>query len=156
MTDYQCSLTADGQWHATQEQAAPPAITRGGAFSTCSTWLDFKRGFERRRPTCPECLRACEQDEQRRNRVNPSRVRRPRPVEEEPVTTNETSNEPRTLTKRERIEGFPIGARVRLLEDDTHVGGEVIGHDDDGDPIVKWEDNDAPYAGDADCLERVA
>ncbi len=81
VTDYQCSLTPDGLWHATQEQAAPPAITRGGAFSTCSTWLDFKRGFERRRPTCPECLRACEQDEQRRNRVEPVKVRRTRPVE---------------------------------------------------------------------------
>jgi len=69
MSDYQCVLASDGlTWHATQEQAAPPPITRGGAYTTCAVWCEFRRGYERRRPTCPECLRACEQDEARRAR----------------------------------------------------------------------------------------
>lgn len=63
-TNYQCVLAPDGlTWHATQEQAAPPAITRGGAYTTCGLWAEFRRGYEQRRPTCPECLRACERDE---------------------------------------------------------------------------------------------
>jgi len=60
--DYQC-VRLDETWHATQEQAAPPPIGAGGAYTICSAWAAFARGFERRRPTCAYCLRACEIDE---------------------------------------------------------------------------------------------
>ena len=60
--DYQC-VRLDETWHATQEQAAPPPIGAGGAYTICSAWAGFTRGFERRRPTCAYCLRACEIDE---------------------------------------------------------------------------------------------
>lgn len=53
----------DDVWHATQEQAAPPSIHQGGAYTICAVWATFVRGYERRRPTCPTCLRACERDE---------------------------------------------------------------------------------------------
>lgn len=61
-TDYQCTRV-DDVWHATQEQALPPHIHSGGAWTICCVWATFTRGFERRRPTCPECLLACVRDE---------------------------------------------------------------------------------------------
>jgi hypothetical protein len=55
---YQCILSPTGEWHLTQEQITPPAPLRGqGCFTSCSKWMQFERGYERRRPTCPECLR---------------------------------------------------------------------------------------------------
>lgn len=75
MTDYQCVL-ADDVWHATQEQAVAPPLNRGGAYTICAVWTPFKAGYERRRPTCPECLHAVEKDEARR--AKPTAVRRPR------------------------------------------------------------------------------
>lgn len=62
--DYQCVLV-DDVWHATQEQASPPPVYRGGAWTICSVWAEFKRGYDRRRPTCSECLRACVAHERR-------------------------------------------------------------------------------------------
>jgi hypothetical protein len=61
---YQCVLVGE-VWHLTQEQANPPNILRGGAYTSCSVWADFKRGYDRRRPSCPECLRHAECDEER-------------------------------------------------------------------------------------------
>jgi len=59
-TGYVCVLK-DGEWHLTQEQANPPQPVRGsGAFSSCCIWLPFTQGYDRRRPTCPECLRHVE------------------------------------------------------------------------------------------------
>jgi hypothetical protein len=74
--DYQCVLVGD-VWHLTQEQASPPPITRGGAYVLCplSCWADFKRGYERRRPTCAQCLAACIADE---GEPVPMAVRKPR------------------------------------------------------------------------------
>lgn len=60
--EYQCAKV-DDVWHATQEQASPPAIHLGGAWTICCVWAAFTRGYERRRPTCPVCLLACERDE---------------------------------------------------------------------------------------------
>lgn len=60
--EYQC-VRVDDVWHATQEQASPPPIHLGGAWTICCVWATFTRGYERRRPTCPVCLRACERDE---------------------------------------------------------------------------------------------
>lgn len=61
---YQCVLLGE-VWHLTQEQANPPQILRQGAYTSCSVWADFKRGYERRRPTCPECLRHAEDHERK-------------------------------------------------------------------------------------------
>ena len=55
---YQCVLLSDDQWHLTQEQASPPPISAGGAYTLCGPWADFRRGFERRRPTCHSCMAA--------------------------------------------------------------------------------------------------
>ena len=55
--DYQCVMDGDNTWHMTQEQASPPSILRGGAYTSCSKWVEFKRGYDRRRPTCPMCLK---------------------------------------------------------------------------------------------------
>jgi hypothetical protein len=52
---YQCVRLGD-QWHLTQEQASPPPIHRGGAYTSCAKWAEFKLGYEKRRPTCPECV----------------------------------------------------------------------------------------------------
>lgn len=54
--DFQCVLVGD-VWHLTQEQALPPNVLRDGAWTSCALWATFKRGFNRRRPDCPECLR---------------------------------------------------------------------------------------------------
>jgi hypothetical protein len=56
MTDYQCVLVGE-VWHLTQEQAVPPSVLRDGAWTSCAVWAGFKRGYNRRRPDCPECLR---------------------------------------------------------------------------------------------------
>lgn len=53
---YQCVKVGE-IWHLTQEQANPPPLLRGGSYTSCSTWADFKLGYEKRRPTCPECMR---------------------------------------------------------------------------------------------------
>jgi len=55
-TVYQCVLVGEA-WHLTQEQASPPAFLRGGAYTSCTIWAEFKRGYDKRRPTCPTCLR---------------------------------------------------------------------------------------------------
>ena len=65
---YQCVLI-DGTWHLTQEQAAPPPITSGGAWTACGPWAEFKRGYERRRPTCVACLKQVELFEARHGAV---------------------------------------------------------------------------------------
>lgn len=62
---YQCVLVGE-VWHLTQEQANPPPILKGGSYTSCSIWADFKRGYERRAPSCPECLRHAEKDEERK------------------------------------------------------------------------------------------
>lgn len=54
-TDYQCVLVGD-VWHLTQEQAVAPNVLRDGAWTSCAVWATFKRGFNRRRPDCPDCL----------------------------------------------------------------------------------------------------
>lgn len=51
---YQCVKVGE-LWHLTQEQATPPPKERGGAYTSCSKWAEFKFGYEKRRPTCPEC-----------------------------------------------------------------------------------------------------
>lgn len=56
MTDFQCILVGD-VWHLTQEQATPPNILSAGAWTSCAVWATLKRGYEQRRPDCPECLR---------------------------------------------------------------------------------------------------
>lgn len=53
---YQCVKIGDG-WCLTQEQTSPPPAFRGGAYTSCSKWAEFKFGYEKRRPTCAECLR---------------------------------------------------------------------------------------------------
>jgi len=53
---YQCVMLA-GVWHLTQEQATPPPMLRMGAYTSCAKWAEFKLGYEKRRPTCPECLK---------------------------------------------------------------------------------------------------
>lgn len=68
-TDYQCVLAPDGAWHLIQEQSNPPPITRGGGQTMCAAgWCEFKRGYERRRPTCAACLAECVKDETRREK----------------------------------------------------------------------------------------
>lgn len=52
---YQCVLVGE-LWHLTQEQANPPPVLRMESWTSCAIWAVFKRGFERRLPTCPECM----------------------------------------------------------------------------------------------------
>lgn len=52
---YQCVKIGD-VWHLTQEQATPPLPARMAAYTSCAKWAEFKFGFEKRRPTCPECM----------------------------------------------------------------------------------------------------
>jgi len=62
---YQCVFVND-LWHCTQEQATPPIYRRGsndGAWTICTLWGDFIRGFDKKRPTCKTCLKAVENDE---------------------------------------------------------------------------------------------
>jgi hypothetical protein len=54
--DYTCVLDNDGAWHLTQEQAEPPPIHRGGAWTSCVRYVEFRRGYDKRRPTCAECV----------------------------------------------------------------------------------------------------
>lgn len=56
---YQCVKLGEA-WHLTQEQATPPPILRMGAYTSCAKWAEFKLGYEKRRPTCPECMRHVE------------------------------------------------------------------------------------------------
>lgn len=56
LKDFQCVLVGE-VWHLTQEQALPPNVLRDGAWTSCAVWATFKRGFNRRRPDCPECLK---------------------------------------------------------------------------------------------------
>jgi hypothetical protein len=53
---YQCVRTSTG-WCLTQEQANPPVIHRLGAWTSCVKWGEFRAGFEKMRPTCPECVK---------------------------------------------------------------------------------------------------
>lgn len=62
---YQCVLVNE-VWHLTQEQASPPLIHRGGAYTSCGFWAEFSRGLDRRRPTCPECIKHAEVFERRK------------------------------------------------------------------------------------------
>lgn len=62
---YTCVFVGE-LWHCTQEQATPPVFRKGtadGAWTICSLWGDFIRGFDKRRPTCKTCLQAVEYDE---------------------------------------------------------------------------------------------
>ena len=52
---YQCVLVGD-VWHLCQEQANPPPANSPGAWTTCSIWAAFKRGYNRQLPDCPYCL----------------------------------------------------------------------------------------------------
>lgn len=81
LPDYQCVLAPDGTWHLTHPQASPPPITAGGSFALCGTggWIEFKRGYERRRPTCPRCVAACEQYEAKQ--AKKTIVRKPRSLD---------------------------------------------------------------------------
>ena len=66
-SDYQCILIGE-VWHATQEQANPPKFlrgTQGGCWTICCKWAEFTRGYEQKRPICPECLRHCVIDEEK-------------------------------------------------------------------------------------------
>jgi len=63
--DYQCVLVGE-TWHLTQEQASPPPIFRGGAWTACCIWAEFKRGYEKRKPTCAECIEHVEVFEKKR------------------------------------------------------------------------------------------
>lgn len=53
---YQCVKLGE-LWHLTQEQASPPPVLRMGAYTSCSKWAEFRAGFEKTRPTCPECMK---------------------------------------------------------------------------------------------------
>lgn len=53
---YQCVKIGDA-WHLTQEQATPPPPARLASYTSCGKWADFKFGYEKRRPTCPECAK---------------------------------------------------------------------------------------------------
>jgi len=53
---YQCVLVGD-VWHLTQEQAEPPGANSQGAWTSCSVWATFKRGYNRQLPDCPFCLK---------------------------------------------------------------------------------------------------
>lgn len=53
---YQCVLVGD-TWHMTQEQAEAPGANSQGAWTTCSIWAAFKRGYNRQLPDCPYCLK---------------------------------------------------------------------------------------------------
>ena len=63
--DYTCVLDPDGLWHLTQEQAAPPPAHLGGAWTSCVRYVEFKRGYDMRRPTCETCLQIVTQHEGR-------------------------------------------------------------------------------------------
>jgi len=56
MPTYQCVKIAEF-WHLTQEQMNPPPILRVGSYTSCARWGEFKVGYEKRIPTCPECMR---------------------------------------------------------------------------------------------------
>lgn len=62
---YQCVMVGE-TWHLTQEQANPPPILRMESWTSCALWAVFKKGFEKRLPTCAECLRHVEEFERRR------------------------------------------------------------------------------------------
>jgi hypothetical protein len=79
--DYQCILI-DEVWHATQEQSNPPVVTRGnlndGCWTICCKWATFLRGYERRRPSCAECLKHCVFDEEKFGTdLRPERIEKP-------------------------------------------------------------------------------
>lgn len=81
MRDYQCILI-DEVWHATQEQSNPPVVTRGnlndGCWTICCKWATFLRGYERRRPSCAECLKHCVFDEEKFGTdLRPERIEKP-------------------------------------------------------------------------------
>lgn len=65
LPDYHCVLAPSGEWHLTHPQIVPPPLVQGGCFTLCGNggWIDFKRGFERRRPTCTHCVRIVEEYE---------------------------------------------------------------------------------------------
>jgi hypothetical protein len=58
--DYQCVQIGE-VWHLTQEQATLPRMFPDGAYTSCVKWANVKPGYgkssyEKRRPTCEECL----------------------------------------------------------------------------------------------------
>lgn len=59
---YQCVLVGD-VWHLTQENASPPPANAQGAWTTCSIWATFKRGYNRQLPDCPYCLKQVQIEE---------------------------------------------------------------------------------------------
>lgn len=63
--DYQCVMIGD-VWHLVQEQSNPPTFQKGsdaGCYTMCCKWAQFNRGYDKKRPTCVECLEACVIDE---------------------------------------------------------------------------------------------
>ena len=62
---YTCVLDTEGAWHLTQEQAAPPPVHAVGAWTSCTRFVEFKRGYDKRRPTCKTCIAHVVQHEAR-------------------------------------------------------------------------------------------
>jgi hypothetical protein len=72
-------------WHLTQEQANPPPIHFGGAYTMCGPWAAFTRGYEKRRPTCPKCVDIVERHE--------GRAAPPAPAPPPPTVVAKVTNE---------------------------------------------------------------
>lgn len=57
MKDYQCVYDVSFKlWHLTQRQADPPSKTEPWCWTSCYVVAIPKHGYEKRRPTCEECL----------------------------------------------------------------------------------------------------
>ena len=61
---YQCVLVGD-VWHLIQGQSSPPSVRDDGTWTLCVVWANFKRGYNRQLPDCPECLKHVEEYENR-------------------------------------------------------------------------------------------
>jgi hypothetical protein len=64
---YQCVLVGD-TWHLVQSQSDPPSANSQGAWTTCSIWATFKRGYNRQLPDCPFCLKEVHIDQAKKNK----------------------------------------------------------------------------------------
>ena len=61
---YQCVLVGD-TWHLIQGQSSPPSVRDDGTWTFCVIWANFKRGYNRQLPDCPECLKHVKEYENR-------------------------------------------------------------------------------------------